>query len=174
MGSGGSRGWWTSLRPRPRGKGPRSAPPPPRKEAQPCLLLTLWCKPVHMCVCVCARARAHAQAHVCAKLLQSCPTPCDPMDSRLLCPWDSPGKNTGVGCHFLLQGIFPAWGSNRRLLCLLRWQADSLSLAPLGKSHLPLSLWSQARPGLVTKAWFTSPGTGRHTLSPDGTWAQPR
>ena len=26
---------------------------------------------------------------------------------RLLCPWDSPGKNTGVGCHFLLQGIFP-------------------------------------------------------------------
>ena len=28
--------------------------------------------------------------------------------ARLLCPWDSPGKNTGVGCHFLLQGIFPA------------------------------------------------------------------
>ena len=27
--------------------------------------------------------------------------------TRLLCPWDSPGKNTGVGCHFLLQGIFP-------------------------------------------------------------------
>ena len=26
--------------------------------------------------------------------------------ARLLCPWDSPGKNTGVGCHFLLQGIF--------------------------------------------------------------------
>ena len=28
--------------------------------------------------------------------------------ARFLCPWDSPGKNTGVGCHFLLQGIFPA------------------------------------------------------------------
>ena len=27
----------------------------------------------------------------------------------LLCPWDSPGKNTGVGCHFLLQGIFLTW-----------------------------------------------------------------
>ena len=27
--------------------------------------------------------------------------------ARLLCPWDSPGKNTGVVCHFLLQGIFP-------------------------------------------------------------------
>ena len=31
---------------------------------------------------------------------------------RLLCPWDSPGKYTGVGCHFLLQGIFLAQGSN--------------------------------------------------------------
>ena len=30
---------------------------------------------------------------------------------RLLCPWDSPGKNTGVGCHFLLQGIFPTPGA---------------------------------------------------------------
>ena len=32
--------------------------------------------------------------------------------TRLLRPWDSPGKNTGVGCHFLLQGIFPTKGSN--------------------------------------------------------------
>ena len=36
--------------------------------------------------------------------------------ARLLCPWDSPGTNTGVGCHFLLQGIFPTQGSNRGLL----------------------------------------------------------
>ena len=41
---------------------------------------------------------------------------------QLLCPWDSPGKNTGVGCHFILQGIFPTQGSNLRLLCLLHWQ----------------------------------------------------
>ena len=33
-----------------------------------------------------------------------------------LCPWDSPGKNAGVGCHFLLQGIFPTQGSNPGLL----------------------------------------------------------
>ena len=32
--------------------------------------------------------------------------------SRLLCPWDFPGKNTGVGCRCLLQGIFPTQGSN--------------------------------------------------------------
>ena len=43
-----------------------------------------------------------------AKSLQSCPTLCDPtvwtmQPTRLCCPWDSPGKNTGVGCHFLLQ-----------------------------------------------------------------------
>ena len=38
-----------------------------------------------------------------AKSPQSCPTLCDPIDSRLHRPWDSPGKNTGVGCHFLLQ-----------------------------------------------------------------------
>ena len=39
--------------------------------------------------------------------------------SRLLCPWDSPGKNTGVGCHALLQGIFPTQGSNLHFLQLL-------------------------------------------------------
>ena len=52
---------------------------------------------------------------------------------RLLCPWDSPGKNTGVGCHFLLHGIFPTQRTNLRLLCLLHWHAGSSSLAPSEK-----------------------------------------
>ena len=39
--------------------------------------------------------------------------------ARFLCPWDSPGKNTEVGCHFLLQGIFLTQGSNPSLLHLL-------------------------------------------------------
>ena len=39
--------------------------------------------------------------------------------TRLLCPWDFPGKNPGVGCHFLHQGIFATEGSN---LCLLHWR----------------------------------------------------
>ena len=43
-------------------------------------------------------------------------------------PWDSPGENTGVGCHALLQGIFPTQGSNVRLLGFLHWQAGSLLL----------------------------------------------
>ena len=49
--------------------------------------------------------------------------------SRLLCPWDSLGKNTGVGCHFLLQGIFLIQGLN---LSLLHWQADFLPLRHWG------------------------------------------
>ena len=47
------------------------------------------------------------------------------LPARLLCPWDFPGKNTGVGRHFLLQGIFLTHGSNLHLLCLLYWQAYS-------------------------------------------------
>ena len=46
---------------------------------------------------------------------QSCPTPCDPMDCSppgSSVHGDSPGKNTGVGCRALLQGIFPIQGSN--------------------------------------------------------------
>ena len=67
------------------------------------------------------------------KLLQSCPTLSNPVDcgpSRLLSPWDSPGKNTGVGCHALLQGIFLTEGSNPRLLSLLHWQVGSLPGKP--------------------------------------------
>ena len=47
-----------------------------------------------------------AQRPAAAKSLQSCLTLCDPIDGSppgSPCPWDSPGKNTGVGCHFLLQ-----------------------------------------------------------------------
>ena len=53
--------------------------------------------------------------------------------ARLLCPWDFPGKNTRVGCHFFLQWIFLTHGSNLCLLHLLHWQACSLQLAPPGK-----------------------------------------
>ena len=48
----------------------------------------------------------------------------------------SPGKNTGVGCHFLLQGIFPTQGLISCLLCLLHWQVDSLPLSYLGGSQV--------------------------------------
>ena len=58
---------------------------------------------------------------------------------RLLSSWNSPGKNTGEGCHALLQGIFLTQGSNPCLLRLLHWQAVSLFLEPPGKPcmHAP-------------------------------------
>ena len=72
----------------------------------------------------------------CVKSHQSCMTLCNPMDCSppgSSVHGDFPGKNTAVGCHALLQGIFPTQGSNLRLLCLLHWQAGSLPLAPPGK-----------------------------------------
>ena len=53
--------------------------------------------------------------------------------TRLLCPWDFPGKNTAVGLHFLLQGTFLTQGLNPHLFRLLHWQLDPLPLAPHGK-----------------------------------------
>ena len=66
---------------------------------------------------------------------QSCLTFCNPVDYSLRgfsVHAVFPGKNTGMGCHFLLQGIFRSQGSNSHLLCLLHWQADSLPLYCLG------------------------------------------
>ena len=57
--------------------------------------------------------------------------------ARLLCPWNSLGKNTGVSSHFLLQGIFPTQGSNS---CLLHWQVDSLQLNHLGNPRNPIAI----------------------------------
>ena len=74
-----------------------------------------------------------------SEVSQSCPTLCDPMDCSL--PGSSvhgiPGKNTGVGCHALLQGIFPTQGSNPYLLHLLVcWPV----LYPLSHLGSPLRL----------------------------------
>ena len=67
----------------------------------------------HVCVCVCVCAR------VPAKSIQSCSTLCDTMDCSPpgpLCQRDSPGKNPGVGCHALLQGIYLTQGLNPCLM----------------------------------------------------------
>ena len=70
-----------------------------------------------------------------APSLQSCPTLCNPVDCSPLgssVHGDSPGKNTGVGCHALLQGIVQTQGFNSHLLSLLKWQVGSLPLVPPG------------------------------------------
>ena len=67
------------------------------------------------------------------KVAQSCPTLLRPprlWPARLLCPWHFPGKNTCVGCHFFLQGIFLTHGLN---LHLLPWPKDSWPLSHQGR-----------------------------------------
>ena len=73
-----------------------------------------------VCVCACERA-------LCSVVSDSLRSH-GLWPARLLCPWNFPSKNTGVGCHFLLQGIFPSQGSNLSLLPFLPWQADSFPL----------------------------------------------
>ena len=62
--------------------------------------------------CVCVRARVCVCVCVCVLVAQSCPTLSDPV----VCPWGSPSKNTRVGSHSLLQGIFLTQGQNPDLL----------------------------------------------------------
>ena len=71
---------------------------------------------------------------VCCLVTKSCPTLFRPhglLPTRLLCPWDFPGKSTGVGCYFLFQRLFSIQGSNPRPW---HWQADSLPLSHQGNS----------------------------------------
>ena len=72
--------------------------------------------------------------------------------ARLLCPWDFPGKNIGVGCHFLFQGIFPTQRSN---LCLLHLPVGSLPLGHLRSLNQVFNL-SQSGMGVLLflhQAW---------------------
>ena len=74
----------------------------------------------------------HRRSLLLCVVAQSCLTLCDTMDCSLpgtSVHGDSPGKNSGVGCHALLQGIFL---TQRWNLHLLHWQADSLPLSHLG------------------------------------------
>ena len=76
-----------------------------------------------------------------AKSLQLCLTLCNPMDCSLpgsSVHGDSPGRNTGVGCH-ALQGIFPTQGLNLHLLCLLHWLVGSLPLVPPEKPRVQVT-----------------------------------
>ena len=80
--------------------------------------------------------------------------PCGLKTTRLLCPWDYPGKNIGVSCHFLIQGIFPTQGSNPCLLCLLHWQADSLPLSHLGSPVILPAFFSFSLNFAIRSSWY--------------------
>ena len=86
---------------------------------------------------------------------QSCPTLCNPMDcspSGSSVHGDSPGKNTGVGCHALLQGIFPTQGSVPGLLHC-RWILYHLSHQVLGAKSI------QSCPTLCDPMDYSPPGS---------------
>ena len=83
---------------------------------------------------------------------------------RLHCPWDFPGKNTGVGCHFLLQMIFSTQGLNlgqllaRQILYhWVTWEAPSIELLlgkPRGGEAFSKSkLWSVSETTGVSRLW---------------------
>ena len=82
----------------------------------------------------CTLVRRHAAAA--AKSLQSCPTLCDPIDGSPpgspTSPWDSPGKNIGVGCHFLLQCMKVKSESEVAQSCLTL--GDPMDCRPPGSS----------------------------------------
>jgi len=72
---------------------------------------------------------------------KSYPTLANPQTTRLLCPWDSPGNNTRVGGHFLLQRIFPTQGSNPdllhcwQILYQVSYKESPYLLCPWGSPH---------------------------------------
>ena len=73
-------------------------------------------------------------------------------------PWDSPGKNTGVGCHALLQVIFPTRGSNPHPLHLLHWQAGSLQLPLASLLWASLVAYLIKNPPAMQETWVQSLG----------------
>ena len=75
------------------------------------------------------REATFGPCHLVASVVSDSSQPCGLQPARLLLSWNSSGKNTGVGCHFLFQGLFLTQGLNP---CLLHWQADSLPLSHLG------------------------------------------
>ena len=99
---------------------------------------------------------------LCVLVAQSCLTLRNPTECsgrHLESPWDSPGKNTGVGSHFLLQGIFPTQGSNpdlpycRQILyCLSHQGSHRISYS---KTFLTTSLWNFPN-WKVDEPWFFS------------------
>ena len=84
--------------------------------------------------------------------------------SRLLCPWSFSGKNTGVGCRFLLQGIFPTQRSILSLLHLLHWQADALPWVTPGK---PLYSHYKVRANSFIPLWLYNPSKQKQMITMD-------
>ena len=107
--------------------------------------------------------------HACS-VSQLCLTLSDTMDCSppsSSCPWGFPGMNTGVGCRFILQGIFLTQASNPRLLCLLYRPADSLPLSHLGSPNTSLGFPEK----LSTICWLVAHYGNSRKLSFGKLWS---
>ena len=102
--------------------------------------------------------------------IQSSSTLCNPGDSlqsaRLLCPWDSPGKNNGVGCCALHQGIFLTQVSNQHLLYLLHWQGFFTTGTPGKPKYLNVSMLMLMFSQILVLSHFTGRVNKSRNLSP--------
>ena len=105
--------------------------------------------------------------------------------ARLLCPWASTGKNTGVGCHAPLQGVFPTHGSPPCLFSLLHWQAGPFFFFffPINYSEVYTSVAltiAQSSPLSISRKFASSPNKPVCPLSskspfstPSRSWSAP-
>ena len=87
--------------------------------------------------------------------------------TRLLSPWNSPGKNTAVGCHSLLHGIFPTQGSNSGLLhCrqILYHLSHQGSSGVLQHGHALIHLFTQRRQWQPTPVVLPGESQGQGSL----------
>ena len=96
----------------------------PKDVLKDTLLMSLYVSATHVYVCI-------TMVCVCSVMSDSL-QPHGLQPNKLLCPWNFLGNNTGVGSHFLLQGLFLTQGLYMHLLYILHWQADSLPLSYLG------------------------------------------
>ena len=104
--------------------------------------------------------------HACkvTSVMSSSLWPYGPQPTRLLCPWDSPGKNTGVGCH-ALQGIFPTQGLNQGLLhCWWIFYNLSHQGSPLYILAPPSPLWNSS------SVFFPEKSHGQRSLTGYSPW----
>ena len=93
-------------------------------------------------------------------VIQPCSTLCDPMDYSppgSSVHGDSPGKNTGVGCHALLQEIFPTQGSNLCLPVSSALWANSLPTEPPGLREFEVNVLAREVP-TQRSGWSLVPG----------------
>ena len=131
-----------------------------------CHAAVAWNSVMYLLLCTCVHASLRQLSflgydHLRCAWLPGCLSLWPPWtvthQASLLCPWNFPGKNTGVSCHALFQGIIPTQGSNPGLPHAgQRIQVDFLSCESPGKPRSPGKHLKQCHPSsLITEILIT-------------------